>query len=419
MAKNIRGFLAFLGLACVSLGLMNCGTTSSRSTGLLYVLSQGSNNVGAYALNLTTGGLTLINSKATTGKAPSSIVLDPTGSAAFVLNSGDNNITSFTVNKDGTLSNAGNPVSVPVANAVAMTRDAAGKFLFVVSQGSNPAPPVGTCPDFTANSPCPALTVFSIQSGALTQVATPCIQPGTSQAVPCYLRRVPTGVSVITFGSSQTALYIANDQDLGTSPPPLDDNTVSEYAVDSSGNVTEKVGSPYATDRVPSAVLAVSPVPNGQGTAGVFVYVTNSAGNSINVYQVCTVVNGGTCATQSDVDNLKMNAVGSLVSVGAEPVALTADPTSNFLFVVSRTASVVSGFRINPGTGVLSTLNPATQSTGLEPVAVTMHSSGKFLFVSNNGGSTVSSYDVDTVSGAMSKPGNTTSSAQPTGLVAK
>src|SRR5580692_10663255 len=70
--------------------LLNCGSSSSRPAGLLYVLTQGSNgignNVSSFSMNLDNGDLSLINSNTTTCQppggscgAPLDILLDPTG----------------------------------------------------------------------------------------------------------------------------------------------------------------------------------------------------------------------------------------------------------------------------------------------------------------------------------------------------
>jgi len=386
MSKKIIGLLSILGLAGLSLLLLNCGSSSSRPAGVLYVISQGELTVGSFAIDLNNGRLSLINSTTATGDAPLGILLDPTGKAAFVLNQGSSTISAYTVNGNGSLTKASSDIDVPT-NPVAMALDSTGSFLFVVSQAS------------------PAIGVLAVQSGStsLTLVET----------VP--LTRVPTSVAVGA-GPTGDLLYVTSNQDLVTA----NDNTVSEYSVDASGHPTELVGSPYTVGTDPSAALAVKSSPIG-GSGGLFVYVANgssgSGGNSLSVFAVCTVENA-TCSSD-DVTNAKMLPVGSPVSVGLSPIAMTVDPTNTFLFVVNHDSATVSGFRINATTGVLSALTPATVSTGLGPVAVSMHSSGKFLFVSNNGASSVSAYNVDTTTGAMSTPTTVTSAAQPAGLVAK
>jgi 6-phosphogluconolactonase (cycloisomerase 2 family) len=414
MSKKISGLFALLAFLGLSLFLINCGSSSSRPAGVLYVLSQGENNVGSFAIDLGSGRLSLINKTAPADTTPSIILLDPSGNVAYVLNTGSNSITSYTTNSDGSLS-APTSISLPVQNSLAMARDAAGTFLFVVSQGAIPLPADGSpCPHPEPNTECPALTVFAIQSGSATL---------TPVGDPIALSQVPTSVAATTVTTTQltkTLLYITNDVDL---VPLQDDNTVAAYQVDAtSGQVTPQTNPPYATGSVPTAVLAVQTTPTG-GSGGLFVYVANSGSgsgaNSVSIFQVCTQLNATCTAPDVTATNNTLIPVGNPVSVGLNPVAMTVDPTNNFLYVVNHGSSTLSAFRINPTTGELSALNPSSVSTGSSPVAITMHSSGKFLYVSNNASSNISGFDVSTTNGALSNATNVTSSAQPAGLVAK
>lgn len=441
MSKKILGLCALLLLMGLSLLLANCGSSSSRPSGLLYVLSQGDSTIGSYAINLNNGQLSLINNKAVTCASgstcglPLQIVLDSTGKTGFVLNEGTfdpgtgNNpptapsgvvpsIYGYTVNSDGSLTTTGDLTTNSGSSsacdqppqgvftgcdlAVAMTRDSSGKFLFVITQGNQALPSLpGSLPALA-----PQLYVFSAQAGSTT----------LSLAFQQSLTRVPTGISTATVGS-RLLLYITSNQDLLGG---ANDNVVGEWNVDQSGTPTELIGSPYTVGTDPRAVLAVQTKPVG-GSGQVFVYVANagSSANNIDVFQLCTVLNGGSCLTQDDIDNAKLVPVGNPVSVGLAPIAMTVDPTDNFLYVVNHGGASVSAFRINLATGTLGALNPASVSTGAGPMGIAMHSSGKYLFVANNGSSNVSGYTVDTTSGQLSNAVNVTSSAQPSGLVAK
>ena len=422
MSKKISGLFLLLPFLGLSLFLINCGSSSSRPAGVLYVLSQGESNVGLFAIDLGSGRLSLINKTSPTETTPSTIILDPSGTVAYVLNTGSNSITTYTVTSDGSLS-APTSTALPIANSVAMTRDAAGTFLFVVSQGTVLLQPgKAGCAHAQPDPGCailPAVTVFAIQSGSttLTQVGNP-----------TNLDQVPTSVAAATVTTTladntqltKTLLYITNVVDL---IPLQDDNTVAAYQVDAtSGAVTSQTNPPYPTGSVPSAVLVVQTTPTG-GSGGLFVYVANSGSgsgaNSVSIFQVCTQLNA-TCTSQDvTASNNTLIPVGNPVSVGLNPVAMTVDPTNNFLYVVNHGSSTVSAFRINPTTGELSALNPSSVSTGSSPVAITMHSSGKFLYVSNNASSNISGFDVSTTNGALSNATDVTSSAQPAGLVAR
>lgn len=410
MSKKISGLFAVLAFLGLTLFLINCGSSSSRPAGVLYVLSQGESNVESYAIDLGGGGLSLINKTSPTETTPSTILLDVSGNVAHVLNTGSNSITSYTIGSDGTLS-APTSTGLTVQHSVAMALNADGTFLFVVSQGAIPLPPGGApCPHPEPNSECPAVTVFAAQSGSttLTQVGNP-----------VALNQVPTSVSSIN-AAGKILLYISNDVDLTN---VNNDNTVAAYQVDAaSGAVTAQTNAPYATGSIPTAVRALATNPTG-GSGGVFVYVANggsgSGSDSISIFRVCTAVSASCTSTDVTDSNNTLIPVGTPVSVGLNPVAMTVDPTINFLYVVNHDSSTVSAFRINPTTGALTPLSPSSVSTGSDPVGITMHSSGKFLYVSNSGSSNVSGFNADTTSGALSNATNVTSSAQPAGLVAR
>jgi len=135
----------------------------------LYVLTEGvtsqgnasgfGNNVSSFAIDLDNGGLSLINYNASTCPTaasvanpepcglPLSILLDPTGATAFVLDPGPASagvapaIYSYTVNSDGSLGSPNLAATLTLGDLpVAMTRDPAGQFLFVIDEGTNPTP---------------------------------------------------------------------------------------------------------------------------------------------------------------------------------------------------------------------------------------------------------------------------------------
>src|ERR1017187_5664020 len=103
MSKKTRVVVALWGMFVLSSLLVMCGTSSSRPSGLLYVLSQAESNVSSYSIDLNNGNLSLITSNLpATGAMPFSSSLDPTGATAFVLN--QTSISSYTVGSDGSLS---------------------------------------------------------------------------------------------------------------------------------------------------------------------------------------------------------------------------------------------------------------------------------------------------------------------------
>src|SRR5256886_7817479 len=144
MSKKIGGVVALSAMCALSLFLLNCGSSSSRPSGLLYVLTQGSNGTGnavsMFAIDLNSGNLSLINSNASTCATagacglPLDIVLDPTGPAAFVLSQGA--ISSYSVKSDGTLGTPNTAWTVTGGvTALAIWADAGGNFLYVFTAG--------------------------------------------------------------------------------------------------------------------------------------------------------------------------------------------------------------------------------------------------------------------------------------------
>jgi 6-phosphogluconolactonase (cycloisomerase 2 family) len=459
MSKKIGVAIRFAGVCALSLFLLSCGSSSSRPSGLLYVLTQGNNGVGnnvtSYAIDLGNGNLSEINSNASTCAtgsdcgAPLSIVLDPTGAAAFVLNQGvpcsevfdpTNNvwvcdptknapvaptIYPYTVNSDGSLSAPGGAVtwSCGAASAcansdlgLAMSRDAAGQFLFVVDQGSNPTPGTATPPVYPScphvptgpTDVCPSISVFKMSSTGLT----------LASGSPFYLGRIPTALSAITLSSpAEELLFVTSNHDLSLNH---NDNTLSVYGVASDGTLSEQTGSPYITPTIdPLTVLAVNTNLTGQNSAPVFVY-SGAAGNAsgaVDAFQLCTTVNA-TC-TQTDVNNAKLLPVGTPISAGQEPVGMVVDPTNNFLYVVAEQSNQLFGFKINVA-GTLSPLSPASLPTGSTPVALAMHSTGKFLYTSNTNSNNISPFTLSTTSGSMAAAASAVNTPSvPSGMTAR
>ncbi|MGA8541054.1 MAG: hypothetical protein WB566_16245, partial [Terriglobales bacterium] len=378
MSKKIGGVVALAIMCALSLFLINCGSSSSRPSGVLYVLTEGNNNIGnnvsSFALDLGTGSLSLVNSNASTCPTtatqgnpepcglPLDILLDPTGATAFVLNQGTPcvqqgnqcvgagsiapSIYPYTVNSDGSLSAPGTAVNWTAGSdtAVAMARDAAGQFLFVIDQGAYPpptnCPAIGTSAQAFAG--CPSITVFAMKPGSTT----------LSALSPFFLSKTPSALSPITFTppgstSAQELLFVTNNLDICAQncipPSPHNDSTVSIYSVSSSGVLTEVPNSPYAvaaSDPVSVQAVATSP---GQATGGLFVYVGQGAGvGALYPFQVCFVQNAN-CTVQDVAGNLMvplatcplLSCQVAPSSVGSDPAAMLVDPTNNFLYVMS------------------------------------------------------------------------------------
>jgi hypothetical protein len=484
MSKKIGGVVALVGLCALSLFLVNCGSSSSRPSGVLYVLTQGNNSVGnnvsTFAMDLNSGGLSLVNSNASTCPTPATgtnpnpcglpvdILLDSTGAKAFVLDQGappcpactpgENNpippaIYPYTVGSDGSLSAPGTAVNwtctgTGVSNcsdtATAMVLDAAG-HLFVIDYGSSPTPGY---PTPTAASPscphvptgpydvCPSISVFTMTSGTLT----------LANGSPFYLSKIPSALSAIAFTppnstTPQELLFVTNNQDICSqncvAPSPHNDNTASVYSVSSTGTLTEQPNSPYAVAAVnPISVLAVNTnLVTPPNSGGLFVYVGNEDPNGGHLYpfEVCTAIDPGNCTQQQIEQNLMfplrtcpdVSCDVPPSSAGQSPIAMVVDPTNKFLYAVAKGSSQVFGFTIEPGSGKLTALSPSPNlPTGSHPVAMAFHptvnNTGQFLYTSNSGSTNISGFTLSTTSGVMNAlPSPTATTTTPSGMTAR
>jgi 6-phosphogluconolactonase (cycloisomerase 2 family) len=401
MLKRISGVVVLVGLCALSAFFVSCGSSSSRPSGLLYVLSQEASSVSSYAVDLGTGNLSLINSKASTCAGtdacglPLSISLDATGATALVLNQGS--ISGYKVNSDGSLST---PASQATFNsgetAIAMASSNAGDRLFVITD----APALYS---YTTSTGSTALTLES--SVALT--------------------RVPTSISTISYtpsgGTAQTVLFVTSNLDL---KQPPDDNTLSVYSVDSSGVVTEAPNSPYTTQVNPTVVRVVNTSGAGQNASSIFAYVGNSgvSAGGVTPFQLCAQQDSD-CSVD-DVANHRLLPAGTTTSVGQTPVAMLIDPTNSFLYVACRGSNQVFAFSMGSSSGKLTALNPANQPTGAVPVALAMHgglkSTTEYLYSANNGSNSITGWSVVATTGSLGNPITVTFAAgQPSGMAGR
>ena len=185
------------------------------------------------------------------------------GGAAFVSNTQDNSISSFTLNSDGTLA-AGSTTKLTTATSpTGLAIDGGGKFLFVANQGSS------------------NISVFSISGATLTEVAG-----SPFSAVDPSAPGIATGPVAVAVTPTASYLYVANQFT----------NSVSAFAVDANGGLTPLfgniTGATYAAGTDPSTLALTSD--------GNFLYVANEGSNNISAYAVCA--NASTMRTPGITD---------------------------------------------------------------------------------------------------------------------
>jgi 6-phosphogluconolactonase (cycloisomerase 2 family) len=145
-------------------------------------------------------------------------------------------------------------------------------------------------------------------------------------------------------------------------------------APDASSNITGPV-QPVPTGKVPLAI-AIDPNDN-------FVFVANSASDSISVYSL-----------DQSTGALK-EVAGSPFTTGATPVSLVARGSS--LFVANQGAATISVYSFDSKTGAL-TLSGTPTATGTNTTSIDSDPAGHYLFVADGTANTVSTFTISTSS---------------------
>jgi 6-phosphogluconolactonase (cycloisomerase 2 family) len=403
MSKRFAWLLGVVVLVSIGV-LVACGTTfNASSDGLVLVGSQGSGLIETFSFNLGTGSVSAISNTPTDTSnqtcvlngVPSSIVMDPKGTYAYaVINavstcSGSaTGILAFKVNSSGSTTPAGS--LVPDANPVAISMDAAGKFLFV-------AEGVGG-----------GVNVYSIGSDA-----TLTLVPGTFTLPP--LPMIPNFVALAATPTVFPAIGINGVQNsvcsaVGLNPPTSEflyvvdsqNYVVWVFEVDTSSGALKNPGvstvaPSFPTDPVPAGV-AVDPCDR-------FVYVSDSLTNKVSAFTICSAVGSG-CPLADGSLKAVAGSPFSLSGSASGPGPLVVDPFGNNVYVIGTLSNTVSPLKISPISGALAPMSPATVATGQGPMSIAVRGDDNWMFVTNFGsaalgGSTVSQYSITPATGAL------------------
>jgi DNA-binding beta-propeller fold protein YncE len=453
MRTRFTWIVAILVLVAVGF-LMACSTHyKSSSNGLVVVPSQGSAVMQTFSLNLSNGHVSQINNSAgpPTPGLPGQVVLDPAGTYAYVastvnctptlspntsLTAVQGAILTFKVGSDGKLAAGstqylkGNPAypntfptcglddSAPNPNAgnppAAIAIDSAGKYLFVATAPATATytTNLDTTPVVTvATLDSPGIEVFSIGSNAsLTEVAgSPFALPTESSGSPSpsALAVTPT-VFPVQFAScsGHTApttenLYVTDSVN----------NAVLNYSVGSDGTLTlvpvSATQAGAVTGTLPSGV-AVDP-------CGQFVYVANATSNNVSAFTICTAASQN--CQQGDYS--LQPVTGSPFSAGDLPGPIAVDPFANYVYVVDRGSSQISGYRISSSSGSLTAIAGTPTSTGSGANSIAIRSDGTLIFVANFNAASVSEYAITPATGGLTPQPPFTTLNNPTGVAVK
>lgn len=160
-------------------------------------------------------------------------------------------------------------------------------------------------------------------------------------------------------------------------------NSLSAFAVDSTGSLTPVAGSPYATGNLPTA-LTTSP-------DGHFVYVTNKedgvGAGSISEY----AVNQSTGALTA--------LAGSPFATGTNPDAIAITPNNKFAVVTTAGDNSVRSYAVQTN-GQLTSF-PLAVRAGSLPTAVAISSDNQYAYVTSSGDNSLRTYAINSFNGQL------------------
>jgi 6-phosphogluconolactonase (cycloisomerase 2 family) len=332
--------------------------TGSGSAGQIY----------AFAVDSESGALRVGHPTVSSGgTSPIAMATTSNYYHLYVANQGNNSVVHFAINLDGSLSQK---ESVTLANTpVFLAVNTANTYLYAIS-GTTSA----------------TLTEYPIDANGIigSPVAT---VPLTLAGFPTD-SIVPTGVTVLA--NSTTVYVCAYDKSAynpgGTTTSNANPGWVFAYAVGSSGSLSPVSGSPYQAGVKPSAV-ATDPVNR-------WVYVTDYASNELIGY---TVLANGSLSFM----------VNGPFKTGNEPASVTVDPRGIYVYVANSLDSTVSGYAIALATGtpssVVNVTSTAGDTTDTQPVSVVVEPAlGRFVYTANHIGNSVSGFRLNPDTGALS-----------------
>jgi 6-phosphogluconolactonase (cycloisomerase 2 family) len=343
---------------------------SANSAGQIY----------GYAVDAQSGAIrSAVPAISSGGNSPVALATTSDFLNVYVANQSNNSVVHFTVADTGVLTQK---ESVTLPNPpVSIAVNSANTYLYVVS-GTTSA----------------TLTEYALSNGTLGSATA--TTPLTLPAPYAGDTIISTGVTVL---ANNNAVYVtAYDKSAynpgGTTTSNANPGWVFGYSVGSSGALSLTSGSPYQAGVKPSA-LATDPTSR-------FVFVIDYASNELIGYTVLST-------------NTLSFMLNGPFKTGNEPTSITIDPRGIYMYVTNSLDNTLSSYSIALPTGTPSTIvgsgSTAGNSTDTEPVSVTVEPSlGRFVYTANRLGNSISGFKLTPDTGALT---TTQATPYPTGAL--
>ncbi len=296
--------------------------------------NQPGGGVSAFAVDPSTGALTLLNSTSSGGADPGYVSLDQTGRFLFVANYNGGSIAVFALQPDGSLGartffdqhtgQSVNPTRQGHAYCEAIFTDATNRFVISTDLGLDKI----------------FIYHFDQKTGVLTPGETPfaTIAPGS-------------GPRHAAFGPGEKFLYVVGEMT----------STLTTYAWDATrGTLTDlqtisTVPEDFKSKNNPAEVLVHA---NGK-----FLYTSNRGHDSLAVFAI-------------DAKTGRLSLVQHIPTGGKTPRCFSFDPTGKWIVVSNQDTNNATVFRVDAITGKLTQLG--------EPVSVPSPLQAQFLVAQSN-----------------------------------
>jgi 6-phosphogluconolactonase len=342
--------------------------------------------IETYAVDSQSGALRVADPAVPSGGVgPVALAVTANYYHLYVANATSKTVVHFSIATNGVLSKQ---ESITLSAApVALAVNSASNYLYVVSGTSSatlteyPLSNLGVIGTATSqqNLVVPAFPGDSIVPTSVTVLANnnnvyvatydaSAYNPGgtpTSAANPGWVfgYSVGSGGALTATGGSP---YKAGVKPSGITGDPVNrfvyvtdfaSNELIGYSIQSGGVLNFLVNGPFKTGNEPSAIV-IDP-------RGIYIYVSDALDSAITGYNI---------ALPTGTPSAIVNSNSSLVyATDTQPVAIALDPAlGRFVYTANRLGNSISGFRLNPDTGVVTTTQATPYPTGANPTALVM-----------------------------------------------
>ncbi len=344
-------------------------------------------SIQTFAVDSQSGALRFANDTGTKfidsgGSSPVAMAVDSNYLNLYVANQGNNSIVHFSIDGSGNLTNSDSITlsDTPVSIAVSASN------LFVV-YGSSSA----------------TLAEYSLSSGKIGSVVAQ-----QSLTIPGYEGDtvLPTAVTVMqnAAGVYATVYDKSAYNPGGTTTSTANPGWVYGFAIGSGGTLTPVTNSPWRAGVKPTALVA--------DPANRFVYVTDYASNQMIGFGITS----GTTLNY---------LISGPFKTGNQPSAITIDPRGKFIYVSNALDSTVSAYAIDLTTGIpsaaIGTTGATNNASDTQPNAIVVEpAEARYVYTANTLGNSVSGFRLNPNTGVITQTQATPypSEKNPTAIVA-